>query len=217
MLNDHELHQAVLTELEWDPSVNASHIGVTAKSGVVTLSGHVLHYSEKQAAEKAASRVRGVKAVAEEIEVRLPSETRRSDEDIAAAAINRLAWNATVPTDAVKIKVEKGWVTLTGTVAEHFQKISAEMDIRGLHGVVGLSNQISIKSTVRVNDVSNDIRSALSRMWFFGPKTVDVTAIGGKITLSGTVHSLHDRQLAASIAWASPGAISVENDLAVVL
>ena len=217
MLNDHELHQAVLTELEWDPSVNASHIGVTAKNGVVTLSGHVLHYSEKHAAEKAAGRVRGVKAVAEEIEVQLPSETRRSDEDIAAAAINRLSWNATVPEDAVKIKVEKGFVTLTGTVPEHFQKISAELDVRGLHGVVGLANQIGIKSTVVADDVSDEIRRALSRLWFFGPKTVNVTATGGKIKLTGTVHSLHDRKLAASIAWAAPGAIAVENDLSVVL
>ena len=217
MLSDHDLHQAVLTELEWEPSVNASHIGVTAKNGVVTLSGHVLRYSEKQAAEKAAGRVRGVKAVAEEIEVRLSTETKRSDEDIAAAAVNRISWNAMVPADAVKIKVEKGWVTLTGSVSEHFQKISAEMDIRGLYGVTGLSNQIAIKSTVSAADVSDDIRSALSRMWFLGPKTVNVSAVGGKIKLSGTVHSLHDRKLAASIAWAAPGAIAVENDLSVVL
>jgi osmotically-inducible protein OsmY len=216
MLNDYQLHQAVLTELEWEPSVNAAHIGVTANNGVVTLSGHVSRYSEKQAAEKAAARVRGVKAVAEEIEVKFLSELQRSDEDIAAAAISRLSWNAAVPTDVVKIKVEKGWVTLTGTVTEHFQKISAEMDIRSLHGVRGVSNEIAIKSTVSVNDVSDDIRSALSRLWFFSPKTVNVTAIGGNIKLSGTVHSLHDRKLAGSIAWAAPGAVSVENDLAVV-
>lgn len=217
MLNDHELQQAVMTELKWEPSVNASHIGVTARNGVVTLSGHVFQYSEKQAAEKAASRVRGVKAVAEEIEVRLPAETRRSDEDIAAAAINRLLWDASVPGEAVKIKVEKGWVTLTGTVAEHFQKISAELDIRGLHSVAGISNQIVIKSKVSVRDVSDDIRSALGRSWFFGPTTVNVTAVGGHIKLSGIVHSLHDRKLAAAIAWAAPGATAVENDLSVVL
>ncbi len=116
MSQDKDLQQAVLDEFIWEPSVTAGHIGVTANHGVVTLSGHVDSYAKKQAAEAAARRVKGVKAVSEEIEVRLPFDTQRSDEDIAAAAIERLSWNVSVPKDSVMVKVENGWVTLTGQV-----------------------------------------------------------------------------------------------------
>ena len=216
MNSDQELQAKVLAELRWEPSVNAAHIGVTAKNGVVTLSGHVTGYLEKQGAERCATRVNGVKAVAEEIEVRLSLDTRRSDEDIATAVLSRLSWSSSVPTDSVKVKVEKGWITLTGQVSEYYQKIAAEMDVRGLHGVTGISNKMTIKPRVDTVNVSEEIRSALNRSWFFGPKTVSVSAEGGKITLSGTVHSLHDRRLASAIAWSAPGAIAVDNELAIV-
>ena len=116
----------------------------------------------------------------------------------------------------MKVKVEKGWITLTGQVSEYYQKIAAEMDVRGLHGVTGISNKMTIKPRVDTVNVSEEIRSALNRSWFFGPKTVSVSADGGRITLSGTVHSLHDRRLASAIAWSAPGAIAVDNELAVV-
>lgn len=215
MSQDNALQEAVLAELRWDPSVTAAHIGVAANAGVVTLTGHVESYAEKQAAEMAARQVRGVKAVAEEIEVKLPFGTERSDDEIAAAAVDRLAWDVAIPCDAVKIKVEKGWVTLTGEVDWYFQKEAAEQDVRRLFGVVGVSNQISIKPRVNLSNISDDIMHAMNRSWFFDPKTITVSAHGGKVRLTGTVNSLHDRQVAAATAWAAPGVTEVENDIVV--
>lgn len=216
MSKDSELQTAVLAEFKWEPSVAAGHIGVTASAGVVTLSGHVDSYAGKLAAETAARRVKGVKAVAEEIEVRLPLDTHRSDEEIGAAAIERLSWNVSVPKDSVMVKVESGWVTLTGQVDWWYQKDAVEQDIRPLHGVVGVSNQTTIKPRVNTADLSADITHALHRSWFFNPDNVQVRANGGRIVLTGTVASPHDRQVAAATAWAAPGATSVENDIAVV-
>jgi osmotically-inducible protein OsmY len=216
MFNDSQLQQAVLAELKWEPSVTAAHIGVTARGGVVALTGHVESYVEKHAAETAAGRVKGVKAVAEEIEVRLPFEKKRGDEEIAAAALGRLSWDVSVPRDAVKIKVEKGWITLTGEVDWHYQTQAAEQDVRGLLGVLGVSNQTTIKSRIDVSTLSDDITHALHRSVFFDPKEVTVSAQGGKVTLTGTVHSWHDRQVAASTAWAAPGATAVENHISIM-
>jgi len=145
MSSDSDLKKAVLDELSWEPSVNAAHIGVTAHAGVITLTGHVHNYMQKIGVEKAAGRVKGVKAVAEEIEVKLPYDIKRSDEDIAAAAVDRLGWNAAIPIDAIKVKVQTGWVTLTGNVAWHFEKEAAERELRALSGVIGVSNQIVVK------------------------------------------------------------------------
>ncbi len=216
MTQDSQLQQAVLDEFNWEPSVNAGHIGVTAKDGVVTLSGHVDSYAKKQSAETAARRVRGVKAVAEEIEVRLPFDTKRTDEEIAAAAIERLSWNVSVPKDSVQVKVEDGWVTLTGQVDWWYQKDEAEQDIKPLRGVIGVSNQVTIKSRVDTATLSDDITHALHRSWFFDPSKVHVRADGGKVVLSGSVHSFNERQVAAQTAWAAPGATTVENDIAII-
>jgi osmotically-inducible protein OsmY len=216
MSHDSQLQQAVLSEFNWEPSIDAAHIGVTAQDGVVTLTGHVDNFASKHAAETAARRVKGVLAVAEEIEVRLPVETKRNDQEIAAAAIERLAWDVSVPSNAVQIKVEKGWVTLTGTVDWNFQKEAAADDIRCLLGVVGVSNQTVIKPRVNASNVSDDILHALHRSWFFDPEMVRVSSEGGKIRLSGTVHSPHDRQIAAATAWAAPGATAVENDIVII-
>ncbi len=216
MSHDNELKTAVLAELKWEPSVEASHIGVTARDGVVTLMGHVGSYVEKYAAETAAGRVKGVKAVAEEIEVRLPFSIKHGDEEIATAAVDRLAWNSSVPKDSVKIRVEKGWITLTGAVEWNYQKTSAVHDIRWLSGVVGVSNNITIKPRANATDISKDIDHALHRSWFYDePQTVFVSAVGGNVKLTGTVDSWFDRQTAADTAWAAPGATSVENDIRV--
>jgi osmotically-inducible protein OsmY len=216
MSQDSQLQQEVLAEFQWEPSVTASDIGVTANHGVVTLSGHVGSYAQKQAAETAARRVKGVKAVAEEIEVRLPFDTKRSDDDIAAAAIHRLAWNVSVPKDSVIVKVENGWVTLTGQVDWWYQREAVEQDIRPFLGVVGVSNQTTIKPRVDTATLSHDITHALHRSWYFNPDNVHVRAEGGKIVLTGTVQSPHDRQIAAQTAWSAPGATNVENDIALV-
>jgi osmotically-inducible protein OsmY len=216
MSQDNNLQQSVLEELNWEPSVIAAHIGVAANAGVVTLTGHVESFAQKHAAETAVRRVKGVKAVAEEIEVRLPYEKKRSDEEIAGAAIGRFEWDVSIPRDAIKVMVDAGWVTLTGEVDWHYQKDAASMDVRSLLGVTGVSNQITIKPAVNTSNISDDIMHALGRSWFFDPKTISVSAQGGKIRLTGTVKSWHDRQLAAATAWAAPGATAVENDIAVM-
>jgi osmotically-inducible protein OsmY len=213
---DKQLQQAVLAELGWDPSVTAAHIGVTANAGVVALTGHVETFAEKYAAETAARRVRGVKGVAEEIQVELPFERTRGDDDIAAAAIERLAWDTSVPTDAITVKVEQGWVTLTGSVTWHYQKEAAAQDVARLHGVVGLSNQVVVTPAVNVSDITDKIRIALHRSWLLDDENVTVRADGGHIHLTGTVGSPHERQVAWATAWAAPGATSVTNDLTIL-
>lgn len=215
MNTDHKLKTDVLAELAWEPSVNADHIGVTAQGGVVTLTGHVESYWQKHAAETAAGRVQGVKALAEEIEIRLPVHFKRSDDEIAAAALSRLSWDSAIPKDAVKIKVEKGYVTLTGQVEWHYQLESAATMIRSLRGVTGVSNQLAIKVRPNTTAISDDIMHALHRSWFFDANTIEVSADGGKVHLTGTVDSWVDRQTAAATAWAAPGTTSVENDLRV--
>jgi osmotically-inducible protein OsmY len=214
MSDDQALKQAVLDELIWEPSVNAAHIGVTAKDGVITLMGHVGNFFEKSAAERAARRVNDVKAVAEQIEVRLPFNVSHGDEDIASAALNRLKWDSTIPSGAIKPKVEKGWVTLTGEVDWHFQQEAAVSDIRGLRGVVGVSDEITIKPKPNTSTIRDNIMVALDRSWF-DPAAINVTAEGGRIRLTGTVNSWYERNEAGDAAWAAPGTTSVENDISV--
>src|ERR1019366_2823037 len=183
MSNNKELELAVLEELSWEPSVDSAHIGVRANAGIVVLTGHVGSFIEKWSAERAALRVKGVKAVAEEIEVRLSSGVTRSDEEIAAAALDRISWDVSVPHDAIKVKVEKGWVTLTGKVYWRYQRDFAVQDVRGLRGVVGVTDRITIKPQVNASNISDEIMRALHRSWCFDPKTITVTAHDGKIRL----------------------------------
>jgi len=215
MLSDNDLRKSVTAELNWTPAVNAAHIGITANAGVITLLGHVESFFEKHEVELAALRIRGVKAVVMEIEVRLPFEMTRGDDDIAMAAIDRLGWDVSIPPDKIKISVDQGWITLTGEVDWNFQKQAAEFDIHRLVGIIGISNQITIKPQINTSNLSDDITHALHRSWFFDPKMINVSANGGKIRLTGTVSSLHDRQVAAATAWTARGVTEVENDIAV--
>lgn len=212
MTQDRQLQEAVLAEFEWEPSVTAAHIGVIAKNGVVTLTGHVSNYMQKHAAEKAAARVKGVKGVVEELKVNLLSV--RSDENIANAALDRLAWDVSVPADAIKVKVESGWVTLTGKVDWHYEQQAAERMVRSLHGVMGVFNETTIKPRPDATNISNNIDRALHRSWF-DPKTITVTATGGKVKLTGSVDTPSDRFVAGATAWGAPGATQVENDLVI--
>jgi osmotically-inducible protein OsmY len=214
MSDDATLKQAVLDELKWEPSVNAAHVGVSARDGIITLMGHVDSYAEKQAAETAALRVKGVKAVAEEIEVKLPFSVKHGDAAIAEAAVDRLAWNVSVPADAVKVAVAKGWVTLTGQVHWHYQHDAAADAVRMLWGVTGLTNKISIKPMADAGDIKSDIMVALNRTWF-SPDSIEVVAEDGKVTLTGHVKFWDERALAGSAAWAAPGVTSVVNDIRV--
>ena len=213
---NNDLKQAVLDELRYEPSVNSSDIGVTADDGIITLSGHVPTFVEKRAAERAASRVKGVRGIAEKVEVRLPWDVKHDDDDIAKAALDHMRWSTSVPTDAVTVKVEKGWVTLNGAVEWHYQKDAAESAVRGLHGVTGVSNGITLEPQVNAGNISDAIGHALHRSWFFEPNTINVTAAGGHVTLTGTAHSWQDRRMAESTAWGAAGATAVENDITVV-
>lgn len=215
MSNDSQLKKAVLEELNWEPTINSAHIGVTTDNGTVTLTGTVDSYSQKHAAETATGRVKGVKAIAEEIDVKLPFSVKHSDADIAAAAVNRLAWDTSLPRDAVKVKVEKGWVTLTGEVEWHYQMEAAEREVRHLMGVVAVLNKITIRSRVDTAHLQDDIQRALHRSIFFQPERVHVSANEGRIKLTGTVDSWTERQTAGSTAWAAQGVTSVENNLIV--
>ena len=214
MSRDRQLQEAVLAEFRWEPGVTAAHIGVTANDGVVTLTGHVPSYREKHAAALAATRVKGVHGVAQEIVVRLPAQTSRSDEEIARAAVDRLEWEVSVPRDAIKLSVEEGWVTLTGEVAWHFQRDAAERMIEGLHGIVGITNLTTVRPRPDLVDIGHSIDAALHRAWF-DPKTIHVSVSHGQVKLTGSVATPGDRWLAGSIAWASPGTTEVVNELVV--
>jgi osmotically-inducible protein OsmY len=216
MTNDRQLQERVLDALDWEPSIIAAHIGVTAHEGVVTLTGYVDTYVEKWEAEKATLRVKGVRAVAEELEVRLAFDAKRNDDDIATAAIERLAWDTAIPSDAITVQVESGWLTLTGQVGWFYQKEAAALAVRALRGVTGVSNQVTVRAHVNIASLSDDITHALHRSWFFDPTTIRVSAQGGAIRLSGSVHTWPERQVAAEIAWKAPGATAVTNDLTVV-
>ena len=213
MSDDDTLQKAVIAQLRWEPSIDGAHIGVTAAHGVVTLTGNVNNFAAKHAAEATVRLVKGVKAVAEEIEVRLPFDARRDDGILAAAAIDRLGWDVHVPRNAVKVTVEKSHVSLTGEVDWHYQKDAAEQDVRRLYGVLGVSNQISIRPRVSASNLSDDIMHAMHRSWFFDSRTIDVTTNLGRVVLTGNVHTPHDRQIAAATAWGTAGVTDVINDI----
>jgi osmotically-inducible protein OsmY len=216
MSHDSSLQHAVLAELSWDPKVNSSGIGVTAKDGVVALNGQAESYGEKLAAEAAARRVKGVKALVAEIEVHAPHAQHRCDEDIARAALARLAWNAAVPPGSVSVQVAKGGITLTGEVDHRFQFEAAEREVGQLYGVVAVTNRITVKPEVNTTDISAAISEALDRSWLFDPETVTVKADGGTVHLGGTVRTMQQRRRAVGAAWSSEGTTAVDDQITIV-
>ena len=211
MRTDSQLQNDVMTELAWEPSIHAEEIGVEVKGGVVTLAGHVGTYSEKLEAERAAMRVVGVKALAVEIDVRLAGINARTDGDIARTVENILQWTMSLPKDSVKIKVEGGWVTLTGEVHWDYQRKAAADAVRHLMGVKGVSDLISLKPMVSAPLVKADIGAALVRRAHKDSNSISVSVIGNDVTLSGSVHDWSERDLATQTAWGTPGVRSVTN------
>jgi osmotically-inducible protein OsmY len=215
VISDLELQRDVLDELEFEPSINAAHIGVTANKGVVTLTGFVTSYAEKLAAERAARRVKGVKAIAEEIEVRLPSDTKHADDEIAARAVNILKWQVGLPADRITVKVERGIVTLGGEVEWRFQKTEAEGAIHKLTGVVEVFNQIRIAAPAHAHEVREKIQKALQRSAGLDALGITVRTDGGKVVLNGKVRAWYERELAEQAAWSAPGVSAVEDHIIV--
>jgi osmotically-inducible protein OsmY len=213
MKTDAELQQNVMKELQWEPTIKAAEIGVAVKDGVVTLTGYVDSYVKKLAAERAAARVFGVRAVAENIQVRLPGSLKRSDEDLAGAVAHVLEWNVLVPHDRVKVKVQDGLVTLSGEVDWGYQKFAAEEAVRYLMGVVWFSNQITVKPVVKPHNIKDKIVSAFQRNALLDSRRITVETRGGWVILSGSVRSWGERAEAQWAAWAGPGVSEVENNI----
>src|SRR5580698_868315 len=204
MKSDSELQSDVRVELNWSPNINAAHIGVAAEGGVVTLTGQVGHYAEKVAAEDATKAVYGVKGIANDIQVTLLNSDARTDKDIAQAVLSALQWDYEVPADAITVTVNRGSVTLEGSVDWQFQKDSAARVVRYLNGVASITNLISIKPSVRSSDVAKEIKDAFRRRAALDARRIDVTADDGKIVLRGTVSSWSERDVAVDAAWAAP-------------
>jgi osmotically-inducible protein OsmY len=216
MKTDSQLQQDVMAELKWEPAVHAEQIGVEVKNGVVTLAGAVGSYTEKWNAERAAQRVNGVKALAVEMKVKLSEFGQRSDADIAASARNILGWTSSLPADAVKVLVEGGWLTLSGSVEWQYQRQDAANGVRYLSGVTGVSNQIAIQPSLSATVVKSDIEAALKRRAAADAKTIAVAVKGADVTLTGTVHSWAERDLATRSAWGSAGVRTVVDKMNLV-
>jgi len=216
MKTDSQLQQDVIAELKWEPLLREAEIGVSAKDGIITLTGTVDGYAKKSEAEDAVKKVAGVKAVVEKIEVKYPSSwAKKDDSDIATEIVNAFKWNWEVPGEKVKARVEKGWVTLEGELEWNYQSDAALEGVRNLLGVTGVTNNIKIKSKTEDAIEKAAIESALKRNWSLSDKDVRVTVSGHKATLSGTVDSWYQKDEAARLAWNAPGVGNVGNELVV--
>lgn len=211
-----ELQQRVVDGLTFDPSVNAAHIGISVRGGVVTLSGHVDSYAEKLAAARAVLRVKGVTAVAQDLEVHLPADKKTSDDEIAQRVLRILAWDVLVPERAITVKVEHGIVTLEGVVDLGYQRTEAEADVRRLSGVKGVVNLLNVRPRPHADDVREKILSAFERSAELEAKRITVEVLGPKVVLHGSVTRWTERQEAERAVWSIPGVTAVENHIAII-
>ena len=215
MRTDLELQKDVIEELKWESSIKASDIGVSVSNGVVTLSGYVDSFTKKKAAEKAALRVAGVTAVAEDIVVRLGASDKKSDTEVAQAVLTAIRWNNIIDENKIKVKVESGWVTLEGEVEWSFEKNAIEHSIENLIGVRGVSNLITISTKLKTTDIKQKITAAFHRSATLDANNIIVESVGNTIILRGVVRSYAEKQDALRVAWNAPGVTKVDNKLIV--
>ncbi len=216
MKTDMQLQRDVIEELAWQPNVREAEIGVAVKNGVITLSGFVDSYAQKHAAARAAERVHGVRAVADDVSVKLPKSFVRTDTDIAHAAVSALKWDVEVPDARLQVLVDDGWVSLDGAVDWQFQRTAAEKAVRCLTGVKGVINRVSVQQPkVSALEVNQRIEEALKRSAVTEADHISVEAKNGKVVLRGTVHSWAEREDAERAAWAAPGVCEVDDEIAV--
>ncbi len=215
-MNDGTLRQDIIDELDFEPSIEAADIGVAVENGIVTLTGHVPTYAQKMTVEDVVRRVKGVKGIAEEIEVRPYGSNRTADDEIAKRAVNTISWNTSVPDDAVQVKVQKGWLTLTGKVDWQYQKTAAADAVADLAGVTGVTNQIQIRPRASSFDVKKRIEDALKRNAELEAQAIHVNVLdGGKVRLEGRVHAWSERSAAERAAWSAPGVTVVEDRITI--
>jgi len=214
-MSDSSLRQNILDELEFEPSIDANDIGVAVEDGIVTLSGHVQDYRQKQAAERAVARVKGVRGIAEAIEVRYPGGPGVADDEIAKRVLDTLKWSTLVPDGKVQVTVEQGWVTLSGKLEWNYQKVGAANAIRDLNGVIGVSNKIELRPRATPVDVKQRILDALRRNAEVEAHDIKVDVAGDTVTLKGRVKTWNERWLVEDTAWATPGVTHVSDELTV--
>ncbi len=215
MSDELKLQQRVIDELEFDPAVTAAHIGVSVRGSVVTLTGHVETFAEKFAAERAARRVKGVTAVAQEMEVHLPQDKKTSDDEIAERAVKILDWDVVIPRHAIQVKVEHGIVSLSGTVGWGFQRAEAEYDVRRLGGVKGVVNLITVRPKIEAASVRAKLTAALERQADIEAHRITIDVDNGRVVLTGAVNSLAERDAAERAAWSTPGVSQVDDRIAI--
>jgi osmotically-inducible protein OsmY len=213
MKTDETLQRDVQEALKWEPLLHSAEIGVTAKDGIVTLFGIVDSHTKKMEAEHAAKMVAGVRAVVEKIDIKYGSYGKVSDEAIAAEVVNAFKWNATIPEDKIKVRVESGWVTIEGAVSWNYQKEAASNAIKNLIGVKGFANNIVIKSDINDLIEKKEIEKAMSRNWTINDNNIQIKVLANEVTLSGIVNSYYEKEEAERIAWNAPGVASVNNEL----